>query len=297
MDKNRIVFESYNMAVAAGYNGYLGKKSSTDMLNGLKDDDVELKAFLRDAVENWESTPLDGLDGLTPAEYFRSIEDLGSLIEVFKAGAALCDERLPDLLVEELKKFGIGAVNALVDIACGHSISHEEGDSLLVPLMAIKLLGEWKADRALCPLIRLMGEIPPQNELLLEGIRDAFINIGAPAVDVIVRHMEEAKKIGDAEEYLLTALATAGSGNKTEQAYRCLKNSFLKMENKAIGAICLGIYGDGRAIPALRGFIEKNAGCIDRETFYEIKYAIRRLGGNADDLSFNSSSTARIWPT
>jgi len=58
------------------------------------------------------------------------------------------------------------------------------------------------------------------------------------------------------------------------------------MSNKVLGAACLAAYGDGRAIPALRGYIEKNRNTIDSVTFFEIKGAIEKLGGNADDLIF-----------
>jgi len=69
-----------------------------------------------------------------------------------------------------------------------------------------------------------------------------------------------------------------------DSIYRTIKSTFLKMENKIFGAICLGNFGDGRAIPVLRGYIEKNRNTIDFETFLEIKSSIYRLGGNIDDI-------------
>ena len=40
--------------------------------------------------------------------------------------------------------------------------------------------------------------------------------------------------------------------------YACIKDTFIKMDDKIIGAICIGDLGDGRAIPFLRGYVEKN---------------------------------------
>ena len=76
------------------------------------------------------------------------------------------------------------------------------------------------------------------------------------------------------------------SVNKSDSVYKLLKNSFLRMENKILGASALSEYGDGRGIPVLRGYIEKNLQSIDRETFYELKKSIEILGGSTEDLIF-----------
>ena len=80
------------------------------------------------------------------------------------------------------------------------------------------------------------------------------------------------------------ALAEIGHTHKSEPVYRCLKNAFQSMDNKLIGALCLKSYGDGRAVPSLRGYLEKNRGKVDQETFNEIISVIRSLGGSIDGL-------------
>lgn len=65
----------------------------------------------------------------------------------------------------------------------------------------------------------------------------------------------------------------------------CLKEYFLKYEKVVLGASNLAEYGDSRAIPALRGYAQRHMALLDKETFYEIKSAVERLGGNMDDLN------------
>ena len=85
-------------------------------------------------------------------------------------------------------------------------------------------------------------------------------------------------------EYVIIALTEVGRVKPSDSIFLCLRECFRKMERKVIGAICLGDYGDGRAIPALKGFIDRHSDHIDRQLFYEILSSIKRLGGNVSDI-------------
>ena len=56
------------------------------------------------------------------------------------------------------------------------------------------------------------------------------------------------------------------------------------MEHKVIAAICLGDYGDGRAVPLLKSYLDRHIREIDRQFFYETISAIKRLGGDISDI-------------
>ena len=43
-------------------------------------------------------------------------------------------------------------------------------------------------------------------------------------------------------------------------------------------------YGDGRAIPMLKGYVNRNKHSIDRDLFYEIMSAVQNLGGDISDI-------------
>ena len=56
------------------------------------------------------------------------------------------------------------------------------------------------------------------------------------------------------------------------------------MENQIIGTICLGDYGDGRAVAFLRGWVLKHPEVTDKGILSEIYSSIKRLGGQYEDL-------------
>ena len=56
------------------------------------------------------------------------------------------------------------------------------------------------------------------------------------------------------------------------------------MTNKIYAVICLMEYGDGRAIPMLKGYVNRNKHSIDRDLFYEIMSAVQNLGGDISDI-------------
>ena len=56
------------------------------------------------------------------------------------------------------------------------------------------------------------------------------------------------------------------------------------MEHKVIASICLGDYGDGRAVTLLKSYIDRHMHEIDRQFFYETLSSIKRLGGDIKDI-------------
>jgi hypothetical protein len=181
--------------------------------------------------------------------------------------------------------FGNRAVDALIEMANGKSAEEDERHPELVPLAAIKVLGEWKAEKAVSALLSILFDPSRENDVFLERVKDALVEIGSPVLEPALELIEAAGAFGEPHEYLLMVLAAVGSTNKSDRVFRCLKSLFLRMDNKLLGASCLGEYGDGRAIPALRGFVEKNLKQLDRETFFEINSAVRKLGGSMEDIT------------
>jgi hypothetical protein len=159
-----------------------------------------------------------------------------------------------------------------------------EEDLFLVPLMAVRLLGEWKVERAVPMLIAMLEMQSTNYDIFAEQIKASLAAMGSSAAAAVMTALEQRNEMDTPAEYLLMALAEIGRTNRKDAVYRCLKGAFERMEQKVIGILCLKTYGDGRAIPALRGFLERNRGSLDRETYYEIASAIKALGGNIDDL-------------
>ena len=287
MVKAESIFKNYNKAIKRAYEKALSDMSNDEDKNGSKQAKENLDECVRHELAEWENTPADEINGITPLEYFNGINDFEELIDLFKAGAVICDDDLPEALLNKLKSFGDEAVEYLMQLAFDKECQNLNEDESLIALNAIKVLGVWKSDKAVGKMIDMLFTLSEhEDELFMESIRESLVNIGLPSVDPVIGQLEAAQSFTDAHEYLMMALADIGAQNKSDKIYRCLKNVFLKMSNKVLGAACLATYGDGRAIPALRGYIEKNKNTMDSVTFFEIKGAIESLGGNADDLIF-----------
>ncbi len=283
MTTEEILFTSYNGAVERGYDNVFKSMNKKNALKGVYPEAEKIEESVRESVKKWEETPIESLNNLTPAQYINQINDFDYMIQLFREGAKICDDSLPAIFLNKLKEFSNEAVDAVMKLAADRDLLENSVESD-IPFMAVKVLGEWKVERAVECLIGLLFEAVGKNEPFADSIKNALISIGKFSVEKIIKALDDSETIGDVQEYLLTILAEAGKNNRSDDVYRCIKSTFRKMENKTIGAICLGNYGDGSAIPALRGYIQKNRDTLDPETYYEIKSAIFRLGGQIDDI-------------
>lgn len=283
MSNNEVFFESFNMSVEAAYDAYF-KIAEKDILKGLSGDEDELFRYVENETGRWGGTPLTELKGVTPVEYLDSVNTLEELVDMFRKGAHICDGDMPGVFLEKLRSFGTTAIETLMGFCRESSLLDGEEASFMIPLMAVQVLGQWEIAEAAEVLTDMLDYKGDVCDLLYEKVRAALINIGEPAVDRIIKAIEARDVNSPQNEHLLMALADAACKSHSDAAYRCLKSSFLKMQNKAIGAYCLGNYGDGRAIPALRGYLDKAGDNVSKEEFFDTISAIQRLGGNTSDL-------------
>lgn len=283
MTSNEVFFESFNMSIEAAYDAYF-KIAEKDIAKGLGGNEEELCSYVANEAARWGGTSLEGLGCMTPAEYVDSINTLEEMLEMFREGAVICDDGLPGIFLDKLHSFEAQTVKELLGYCRDLSLLDGGEASFMIPLTAVQVLGEWKIAEAadvLTDMLEYKGDV---CDLLYEKVRAALINIGKPAHEGIIKVIESRAADSPQNEYLLMALADGGCKSGSDAVYRCLKNSFLNMNNKSVGAYCLGNYGDGRAIPALRGYMVKNRKDMDKETFFDIISSIERLGGNTDDL-------------
>lgn len=290
LEKAKAIFENYNNVLKKTYEEFFSNLDKDVLDTDISDKSEEnieklLNAFKLEAEVKWESLSADYLDGLTPLEYFEGIDDLDKLFEIFKLGAKACDDGIPDALLKKMKAFGNKAVDGFMELALNNEYYSDQYKKF-ISLFAIQTLGKWKVDKLVRPIIEIIFSLSDNEDeaLFKEYIQEALENIGETSIGPVMAKLESAEIIGDTHEYLVVALSKVGSKNRSDSLYRCLKNTFLKMQNKSIGALSLAVYGDGRAIPALRGYAEKNRDNLDRETLFDIGTAIKRLGGSADDI-------------
>lgn len=284
MEKASKFFESYNDVVKSAYDKAI-KESRKVAKKDLPYTGDPFEKYISEAIKHWESEPLKELGDISPEQFMQSLETLEELLEMFDIAPVICDDEVPDIFSERLKSFGSDAINALSSIADRPGVVDKDEDEEILPvLLAIKLLGKWQSAGALPVLIGLLDKQGTNYDLFAEEVKLALIAIGQPAIEPVIKAVESRDINSPAVEYLIMSLSETGSGNKSEEIFMCLKNAFRSKENKAFTAICLMEYGDGRAVPALRSYLERNADKLSREDYYEIVTAITELGGNTEGL-------------
>ena len=288
-----LVLSAYNRALSDALDAALAAVTDEEELQ-----DPEFDARLRNGAHNdlaeWFSAPLPGLGGRTPDDAFAGIASLGQAVVWFESAAANCDDDIPDLLKVRLGSHGTAATDALLTLALAPSWEVRPGRAerppeLLAASRAIETLGEWQAREALELLAAKFAGLGEPEEGIAESFRAYCTAVGPDAARVLAGCVEAAAG-GDGEpirgpvDYMVIAIADIGRKHPDERLFQCLRLAFRRMEHKAIGAICLGDYGDGRAVTTLKGFLDRFEGRIDRQTFYEVMNAIRRLGGVVSDI-------------
>jgi hypothetical protein len=274
-------FDSYRMAVEEAYNNFLAEAGNT--IPAEAHPDIVLQRHLQAQYEKWLQTAFEKLGGRTPAAYLQTIGDLEALIEMFSEGAVICDDGLPEIFLDKIKAFGEKAVDALAETAA-QAVRCEPGSDLSAPLMAVRVLGEWKAERAAAPMIGMLAAEGESAEQICESVRDALICMGNPAVSYIIDALDSEKFPQSSSDYLLMALSEIGRKDRSDRIYQRLKKAFLELSDKLTAASCLAVYGDGRAVPALRNCLLRMGQSMERDEFFEIVSAIKKLGGRIDDL-------------
>jgi len=115
-------------------------------------------------------------------------------------------------------------------------------------------------------------------------LTQCLIDIGQPALEPLINMIENNQNNDRLHPSSIITVASIARENKSDDIFYLLKNFFRNSENKLPGAIALSTYGDGRAIPAIRGYIEKNLGEISCEEYGLLRNAILMLGGSTYDL-------------
>lgn len=230
-------------------------------------------------IEKWSGTPLDELQGSTPAQVIEEMQDLDQVFEVFTHMATFADEELPILLIYKMQQFGQEAVDRLFRFAMENREGQPPADYLFSA--AVSSLGIMKLEECVGRLIELADQVTKDPQL--EQIEDALKRHRENVVEPLLARLENPKW-DKVEAMLLYALAYGGAEAKDDRIYRLLRNAFRSMEDKTTPILCFAVFGDGRAVPMLRSFLEKNEHDIPDRLFHEIIGTIRNLGGDTEDF-------------
>ncbi|MBP7175993.1 MAG: hypothetical protein KBA53_07220 [Thermoclostridium sp.] len=233
-------------------------------------------------IEKWSSTPLDELQGSTPAQVIEGLSELNEVFDVFTHMACFADEELPILLVYKLQQFGSEAITRLYRLALESREGQPPSDYLFSA--AISALGVMQSGECVTRLIELADQITKEPQL--EQLEDALKRHRERVVEPLLERLQDAKW-NATELMLLYALAYGAAEAKDDRVYLMLRSVFRTLQDKTTPILCFGVYGDGRAVPMLRSYLEKNAHSIPDRLFHEIIGAIRNLGGETEALEHN----------
>lgn len=242
---------------------------------------------------SWDITGLDADGQDNGGSLIDQIGEAAAALELAVHAAALCDDGLPDRVKIKLASFLPQIADDLARLILAGDWSapaaSADGTEQQVLAVLIRLLSDWQDPAGLDPLLARMAAEAVPDERIAEALRDYLVALGDIAVEPLIRVLGQLTANGSglagSGDYLLIALTDLGKEKRREPIYQCLKSCFQVMEHRAIGAICLGDYGDGRAVVFLRGWLTKQSVKPDRQVAQEVRSAIQRLGGSVDDLA------------
>ncbi len=277
------LFEDYNRVISENHENIIAKLLSNLSPNEIEDnyEDIYNQAIVM--ATSWDNTANDVLDGLTPTRFFSEINDFEVCLSMYKLGVQAIDDVFPASFMELLYRFKDNLIPVFMEYT-SESVRLDDKSTLCEAVASLKLLGEWQVTSAIHPIISALLQHKAMDEFYYESLWEALYLIGLPSVKKIIEALNSSDIIYLGHEYLLIALTELGKSFPSDSIYSCIKNTFLKMENKIYGAICLGQYGNPRAIPFLRGYYLKNSEALSDEVKQEIKSSIQRLGGQTGDL-------------
>lgn len=277
MYKNTIISESYNLAVEAGFNDFL-EKYATFENSEIKIDEEKLIAEIE---IKWLNEKIPEIGDITPSEYINSIVSLEELVGLFIDIATVSDVGVPDILVDRLKQHDKPAADMLFDTVQDLLEAKDESKSLPIA-QAVCTIGCLRFDEYKNKLIELLITCY-KNEMISEAICVAIAEYEHCILEEVFKAFETTE-IEAVKEFLLICVAEISKVHQSDEIFYFMKNAFGILSNKKLTVEVLGDYGDGRAIPLLRGYILKNINEIDKDTFNLIRAIIKKLGGEIKDL-------------
>ncbi|MHB8064833.1 MAG: hypothetical protein ACYDG2_19785 [Ruminiclostridium sp.] len=279
MNKNAIVSQSYNLAVEAGFNSFL-EEYATSENSEIKIDEDKLVLEIED---KWINDEIPEIGNITPKDYIKSLVSLEAVVELFIEIASVSDVGVPDILIESLNKHGRPAADLLFNFVKNSLDSKSQNMSLAIS-QAVYTIGCLRYDEYKGKLIELLIDSCGE-EMISEAICAAIALYEDTILDDIIKAFYATEKIL-LQEYLLTCVAEISKKHKSDEIFNFLKNAFRVAANQKLTVEILGDYGDGRAIPLLRGFISKNIKEMDQATFNHMRAVIKKLGGEINDLVY-----------
>lgn len=269
-----------------------------------EDDDVTYETYLQRIAMNeteeqsrlMEAQPNDLLDGMSMNDYFKTLP-WEELKEVLEYSALELDRGVPDSVINAVssssdKEQVVGYAQQVVKDAAWTDEELGNEDSLFEMEFqkvkaCFKVLSAMNESGLLVPTLERFMSYDRIPDFVADSVAEyieAFPDESIPLIIDILNEHKEDGLTGPCED-LVIMLTRIGKEDQCDEIYNALRSAFRYMSNKIYAVICLADYGDDRAVPMLKSYINRNQSTIDRDLFYEIMSAVQALGGDISDIS------------
>jgi len=279
MNKSAIVSESYNLAVEAGFNSFLEEHATSENCE-IKINEEKLISEIED---KWLNEEIAEIGNITPCEYIKSLVSLEALVELFIEISSVSDVGVPEILIDRLKEQAKPAADMLFGFVKDSLASKDQSESLAIS-QAVYTIGCLRCNEYKEKLIELLIDYC-RDEMISEAICAAIALYDDTILEDLIKTFHETDQ-DLVKEHLLICVAEISKEHQSDEIFYFLKNAFRVVSNLKLVVEVLGDYGDGRAIPLLRGFILKNIKEMDQATFNHMRAVIKKLGGEINDLVY-----------
>lgn len=248
--------------------------------------------FMGDAVvgslnvmKEWEEMTRDELGGITALQYYESLDEPEDIIGL----TVMLMEEKEGLVSASLEQVIKSKHDILADSILNHleSMVIDDSKKLNPKQKTVVYIASLLGDQSfLSPLSRIVLQFDDEktDEDSIMAAMEVFKEVGQPSLQHLMDISEKRERKGIVYGYSLVTLAEIAYRNKSEDIYRYLKDCFRKSDYKFVEANALAAYGDGRAIAALRGYVERDIENIPPWEYYEYREIILSLGGMVSDL-------------
>ncbi len=292
-EKSELIIESLTKTIDKHMNDL--KKIHTKKLKSTKDaEDFKIfyDNFLNEAAEKtheamtaWENTSLTELQDLTPSQYFDSLESLDDILELLTLIEENENLMIPANLGERIKKLHDSITDELITKL--QSIQLDESKNFTPSQKAIiRIVGIAGSTKYLPVLEGFICQLDEEksDEDTYKLLMDAVKLMGEQALESLMQLAVNNTQNKKLYISLLITIADIASKSRPEQVYKFLKDRFRKSEEKLPETAALSVFGDGRAIPAMRGYVEQNLESLSYNSYMYIRHSIIELGGDTSDL-------------
>ncbi len=295
MERTTQLFTEFNERLSKVCEAFADQVSSADgpTEGEMAEHFKNFRGYIEQNTDPFWKEKKDYLDGKSGEEFIGEM-DMDAAMAAFDESAMLIDdEATPYPLVERLKSFGDPACEKLLakvlDAAWQAADGEDENEFFIrfqPCVAAIRFFGAAEYEPAMEPVLTRFCSFESTQEYIADSVKVMMLGLGEKAVPTLIDFMLERsdEEITGPYEDMMIMLTHVGIKHPQNEIYQALRAAFRRMKSKVIAVICIGDYGDPRGIALLKGYLDRTVHTIDRETFYEALSAIRRLGGEINDI-------------